>query len=273
MSFSAAGKTSITRSMVLAAEVVCRVPNTRCPVSAAVSARRMVSRSRISPTRMMSGSSRRAERKASEKPRVSLCTSRWLTRQRFDSCTNSMGSSMVRIWSYRLSLIKSTIAARVVDLPEPVGPVTNTRPLGSREISLNTSPMPRSSMVQTLEGMVRKTPPAPRFWLKALTRKRATPGTSKEKSVSRNSSKSLRWRSFMMSYIRSCTWACSRGATLILRTSPSTLIIGGSPADRCRSEAPCFALNASSSVISIISLPGDTLPARIYRAIMAVWEQ
>ncbi len=43
-------------------------------------------------------------------------------------------------------------------------------------------------MVSTLEGMVRNTAPAPRFWLKALTRKRATPGTSNEKSVSRNSS-------------------------------------------------------------------------------------
>jgi len=52
ISFSAAGKTSMMRSMVLAAELVCSVPKTRWPVSAAVSARRMVSRSRISPTRM-----------------------------------------------------------------------------------------------------------------------------------------------------------------------------------------------------------------------------
>src|SRR3989475_4461002 len=37
--------------MVFAAELVCRVPNTRWPVSAAVSARRMVSRSRSSPDR------------------------------------------------------------------------------------------------------------------------------------------------------------------------------------------------------------------------------
>jgi glycosyltransferase involved in cell wall biosynthesis len=50
--FSPAGKTSIIRSMVLGAELVCSVPNTRWPVSAAVSASRMVSRSRISPTRI-----------------------------------------------------------------------------------------------------------------------------------------------------------------------------------------------------------------------------
>ena len=74
--FSAAGKTSITLSIVLAAEVVCSVPNTRCPVSAAVNARRMVSRSRISPTSTISGSSRSADRNASAKPRVWRCTSR-----------------------------------------------------------------------------------------------------------------------------------------------------------------------------------------------------
>ena len=50
--FSPAGNTSMMRSMVLAAELVCSVPNTRWPVSAAVSARRIVSRSRNSPTRM-----------------------------------------------------------------------------------------------------------------------------------------------------------------------------------------------------------------------------
>ena len=95
ISFSCAGNTSTTRSMVLAAELVCSVPNTRWPVSAAVSARRMVSRSRISPTSTTSGSSRSAERSASEKPSVSRCTSRWFTRQRLLSCTNSMGSSIV----------------------------------------------------------------------------------------------------------------------------------------------------------------------------------
>src|SRR5437870_2993837 len=48
------------RSMVLGALEVCSVPKTRCPVSAAVSASEMVSRSRISPIRITSGSSRSA---------------------------------------------------------------------------------------------------------------------------------------------------------------------------------------------------------------------
>ncbi len=76
---------------------VCRVPNTRWPVSAAVSARRMVSRSRISPTRITSGSSRSAERRALENDSVCGPTSRWLIRHFFDSWTNSIGSSTVRM--------------------------------------------------------------------------------------------------------------------------------------------------------------------------------
>ena len=48
---------------------MCSVPNTRWPVSAAVSARLMVSRSRSSPTRITSGSSRSALRSAVENER------------------------------------------------------------------------------------------------------------------------------------------------------------------------------------------------------------
>ena len=61
------------------------------------------------------------------------------------------------------SLMKSTIAASVVLLPEPVGPVTSTSPRGTIEMSLNTWPMPRSSIVSTFDGIVRNTAPAPRF--------------------------------------------------------------------------------------------------------------
>ncbi len=50
------GKTSMIRSIVWGASWVCRVPKTRWPVSAAVSAIEIVSRSRSSPTRMTSGS-------------------------------------------------------------------------------------------------------------------------------------------------------------------------------------------------------------------------
>ena len=42
---------------------------------------------------------------------------------------NSTGSSIVTICFAYLSLIKSIKDAMVVDLPEPVGPVTRTNPL------------------------------------------------------------------------------------------------------------------------------------------------
>src|SRR5256885_16714366 len=42
----------------------------------------------------------------------------------------------------------------------------------------------------------------------------------------------------------------SSGSTLMRRTSPCTRIIGGSPADRCRSEALFLTLNASNWVMS-----------------------
>ena len=93
--------------------------------------------------------------------------------------------------------------------------------------------------------------PAPRLWLKALTRKRARPSISNEKSHSRNSSYCLRWLSFMMSYTMLCTILWSSGSTLILRTSPCTRIMGGSPAERWRSEALFLTLKASSWVMSI----------------------
>ena len=80
------------------------------------------------------------------------------------------------------------MAASVVDLPEPVGPVTSTMPRGLSEMSLKIFGALRSSSDSTLDGMVRNTAPAPRCCTKALTRKRARLGIANEKSHSRFSS-------------------------------------------------------------------------------------
>ena len=101
-----------------------------------------------------------------------------------------------------------------------------------------------------VDGMLRNTAAAPRFWLKALTRKRASFGISKEKSVSKNSSYDLRCLSFMMSYTMLCTSLWESEGMLTRFMSPSTRIIGGTPADRCRSEAWFLTANASSWAIS-----------------------
>ncbi len=143
------------------------------------------------------------------------------------------------------------MAASVVLLPEPVGPVTNTKPRGFSEMVLKMSGAPRSSSVNTSLGIVRNTAAAPRFCTKALTRKRARFGTSKEKSDSRCSSYSLRCLSVIISYTKLCTSLCVSGGILSLRTSPSTRINGGTPAERCKSDALCSTLKANNSVISM----------------------
>ena len=61
----ASGNTLTIRSIESTALFVCSVAKTRWPVSAAVSAVSIVARSRISPIRMMSGSSRRMARRPS----------------------------------------------------------------------------------------------------------------------------------------------------------------------------------------------------------------
>ena len=75
--------------------------------------------------------------------------------------TNSMGSSIVRMWRELVALIRSMIAASVVDLPEPVGPVTSTSPERIRLKVFSTGGKFSSSRVLILAGMVRNTAPMP----------------------------------------------------------------------------------------------------------------
>ena len=74
------GSTPMSRSRVieLGASLVCSVLNTRCPVSDACTAIWAVSRSRISPTRMLSGSCRRIARRAGGERQVDLVVDRAL---------------------------------------------------------------------------------------------------------------------------------------------------------------------------------------------------
>ena len=81
-------------------------------------------------TRITSGSWRRTRRRARLKDAVSIPTSRWLMAERLSVCTNSIGSSIVTMWSRRVRFARSSSEARVVVLPEPVGPVTRTSPRG-----------------------------------------------------------------------------------------------------------------------------------------------
>jgi hypothetical protein len=83
-----------------------------------------------------------------------------------------MGSSMVMTWMLSSRLILLMMAARVVDFPEPVGPVTRTIPFRSPAISLSWSGIPSSSMVGTLFGITRSAIEKLPRWENTLARKR-----------------------------------------------------------------------------------------------------
>ncbi len=110
--------------MLAGALLVCRVDSTLWPVSEARKAMSAVSRSRISPTRTMSGSWRRAARRpwAKSRPIFSfVCT--WV----MPSMRYSMGFSMVKMLISVL-LKYFSMPNKVVVLPAPVGPVTRISP-------------------------------------------------------------------------------------------------------------------------------------------------
>src|SRR6267142_4115807 len=227
------------RLMVCAAELVCRVPNVRWPVSAMRNAASIVSRSRISPMSTTSGSWRSTDLSAALKECVSANSSRWLTMQLLWPCRYSTGSSMVTMWPLSSLLILSIIAARVVDLPEPVGPVTRIRPRGLSHRPDTTSGSPRSPKLFTSHGMVRKAAATAPLWLKTLARKRASPLTPKEKSSSRFSSKRCFWLSVRTLYDRALVSGAVRGGNCKGTSLPSTRICGGELVVMCRSVPPC----------------------------------
>ena len=81
------------------------------------------------------------------------------------------------MWSARVEFTKSMSAARVVDLPEPVGPVTRTKPLSRSHRLVTTGGRPKASKVGVLEGIVLNTAEIPLRVLKMFTRKFPNVGT------------------------------------------------------------------------------------------------
>ena len=79
-------------------------------------------------------------------------------------CRNSIGSSTVMMCSSRVALISSIIDASEVDLPEPVGPVTSTKPRGFLQKSCTTAGSPRSSIGVMIDGIRRNAAPSEERW-------------------------------------------------------------------------------------------------------------
>ena len=127
---------------------------------------------------MTSGSWRIAARSAVEKSSVSTRTSRWLIIASLSKCSTSIGSSIVTTWTSRLVLMWSIMPASVVVLPEPVGPVTSTRPRGSRASDAEHRRQAELVERDRADGLTRrKTRPAEPRERNALTRNRPTPGS------------------------------------------------------------------------------------------------
>ena len=126
---------------------------------------------------------------------VSACSSRWLTMAFWWECRYSIGSSMVMMCTGFSRLTLSSMAASVVDLPEPVGPVTSTRPRGFSHRVSTIGGSPSSLKPRISYGMRRKAAATAPRWMKTLARKRASPLMPKEKSSSRVSSSRCFWAS------------------------------------------------------------------------------
>ena len=89
-----------------------------------------------------------------------------------------MGSSIVTMCLACVSLIESIMAAIVVVLPDPVGPVTSTRPRGSSVRRRTTGGRPRASNDGVPGSTRRSTSATVLRWRKTLTRNRPAPPAS-----------------------------------------------------------------------------------------------
>ena len=185
---------------------------------------------------MTSGSSRNADSSADEKECACTPISRWLMRHCLRVCTNSMGSSMVRMCPFSRMLMSSIIAASVVDLPEPVFPVTRMRPLLILHRFMTASGSLSSAAVRAFEGMARNTAPMPLSWRMTLTRNRATFGMLYAKSVPSLASNRSTDSFGMISYRVALTMSAASGSAARGLSSPYWRTRAGSPAMKCRSE-------------------------------------
>src|SRR3984893_13819676 len=159
-----------------------------------------------------------------------------------------MGSSIVIMCSSRSALILSSIAASVVDFPDPVGPVTSTSPRGLSHMPLTTCGSPNASNPLISHGMVRKTAPTAPRWLNTLPRKRARFFNPNEKSSSRFSSNRCFCASVSTLYASDFVSAAVNGGISSGRSFPCTRTRGALLVVMCRSLPPISIIFFSNSL-------------------------
>src|SRR5882724_614691 len=140
------------------------------------------------------------------------------------------------------------MAASVVDFPEPVGPVTSTRPRGLSQRAFTITGKPRASKPLISQGIVRNTDPtAPRCWNR-LPRKRARFFNPNEKSNSRFSSNRCFCASVRTLYASDFVSAAVNGGISSGRNFPCTRTRGALFVVMCRSLPPISIIFFSSSL-------------------------
>ena len=117
------------------------------------------------------------------------------------------------MWAGLLRLIQSTIAASVVLLPEPVGPVTSTKPLGRFAKVFSTSGSCKSSRLRMVCGISRSTIAGPRRLSIRLMRTRTR---SKANEPSKSCS------------LRNCSRSAELNTSLSQRSNCTASVVGQS---------------------------------------------
>ena len=143
--------------------------------------------------------------------------------------------------------------ARLVVLPEPVGPVTRIRPRGRVMSRLIASGMPSCSKVMNSFGMRRITMPMLPRCLNTAVRKRKPSTNSMAKSVPPFSCNSCWQRSGVIDFIRAVQSSLSSTLVSMSRTRPPFLSAGGLPTVMNRSAA--FTWMTVCSSLSIWTWP------------------
>ena len=183
---------------------------------------------------MISGSCRNERRKPSANEGVSTPTSRCVKTDSAGSKRYSTGSSIVTTWRATVLFTWSSTAASVVDFPEPVGPLTMSRPdsraAHSRSKSAGTPSESRSGISRLMRRSTAPRSPSRRC---RFTRKRSplpvdrlaswsdSPGTARQADQSAS-----------MSSVVS-------GAVSEANRLPSIRRTGALPSRRMTSDAPC----------------------------------
>ena len=161
---------------------------------------------------------------------------------------------MVMIWSLLSWLMTSIIEARVVDFPEPVGPVTRTSPLGRKRMSLHAIGSPICSSVSRLLEIVRRTRAIFPRARNAETRNRALSPNAKPKSTVPSCWSFCWFASLVIDFMRYSVSSGCIGGTSSGVSSPCSRRVGGEKQGRCRSLAPSSRTRSSKSAISSLAI-------------------